>query len=180
MNVIFRDLTEEESRGKELLVAYLSSAEILKMQIILVSSVVAVADDRMAEMGKLCTDLVCPSGNELDFDIRNIFAIGTCALIDIQHAIAGSDGKISVFRDVVDEDISRRRFLKVSGNFLHDGFIAADDIRSAGRDTSYQAAVALSDQICLKKRDGIFEALFILGREDDPSGIHIDSVAKIE
>lgn len=180
MDILFRDLAEKKGRGKELLVAYLSSAEVLKVKIILVSSVIAVADDRMAEVGKLRTDLMCSSGNELDFDIRDILAIRTGALIDIQYAVPGSDGKIPVLRDVVDKDVSRRGLFEVRGDFFHDGLIAADDICSAGRHTSYQTAVALGDKIRLKKSDSIFQAFLILGREDDPSGIHIDAVTKIQ
>ena len=99
MHILLRDLSEEEGRGEELLIADFTAPEILKVQIVLVSAVVAVTDDRVAEMRELRTDLVSSSCYELDFDIGNIFTIRTCALIGLQYTVTGSDRKIALLLD---------------------------------------------------------------------------------
>lgn len=77
MDILFRDFSEQQGGGEELLIADLTATEILEMKIVLISAVVAVTDDGMTEMGELCADLVRPSGYEFDFQIGNIFAVGS-------------------------------------------------------------------------------------------------------
>ena len=75
MHISFRDRSEKKGGREKLLIADLSALKIAKVKVVLVSSVVAVADDRVTEVGKLRADLVSTTGNEFDLDIGNIFAV---------------------------------------------------------------------------------------------------------
>ena len=79
----------------------------------------------------------------------------------------------------MDKDISGRRLFQESGDLFHDGLIFTDDILADLRDASYETAVTLRDQVALEKLDRVFKALFILGKKNEASRIHVDTMAKI-
>ncbi len=180
MHIVLRDLAEEKSGGEKLLIADFVALEILEVKIVLVPSVVAVAQDRVPQMGELGADLMGPSGYQFHFDVRYIFSVRTDTGIDSEDTIAGSDGKITVLRDIVDEDIAGGRLLQVGGDFLHDGFVLTDDIGADIRYPAYQTAVTLGDQVILEKRDRIFQTLLVLGGEDQTTCIHVNAVTQIQ
>src|SRR5450756_1785312 len=70
-------------------------------------------------------------------------------------------------------------YKRQSMDFLHDGVIDADTRLSGRWYTSYQAAVALGNQIFLEKIDRMLKVLLAFGKKNQSACIHINPVAKI-
>ena len=179
MAVFFGDFSEYKRRRKELLIVKVGAGSGAEVAIVLVSAVVAVAENRMPEMCELGPDLVCAPGYKLGLDFGYIFAVRSRASDHLQDAVSCRDGEVAVLMYVVDEDIASSGFFEITFDLFHDRVVGADARLARCRNAADKTAVTFDDVVCLKERDCVLQIVFALCQKDKAARIHVDPVAEI-
>ena len=71
-----------------------------------------------------------------------------------------------------------RALLHIGFQIIHNNTVKASDFISFSRNSKHQRPVPLMRKITLKKSEGIFQGLLILGAHQKSAGIHVQTVAE--